>query len=273
MNDEVLFTVGQFAKIHNLNRRTLHYYDEIKLFSPNYKKDNNYRYYSLNQSAELQYILALRELGMSIAEIKEYLSNPKDEDFIDLTDKKIDELYEKISYFDSLRKYLINKKKNIILTHNVKNGDIQIQNLEEELLYITKIPHKEHNIKDMGFIMNHLEKAWKYNDFKVGCGSYISIEKIKKGNIEIYDGLFSLVTEKKTTNSNIIKRDKGTYLCGYNIGHWNKIPSLYKQMLQYAEKHNIKLSGNAYESGISEFASLKENEYVVEILIKCDKAD
>ena len=50
----LLFTTGQFARLHHLNKRTLHYYDEIGLFSPAFKGENDYRYYTWQQSADLE---------------------------------------------------------------------------------------------------------------------------------------------------------------------------------------------------------------------------
>ena len=54
--NSILFTAGQFARLHHLNKRTLHYYDDIGLFSPAYKGKNGYRYYTYQQSAELESI-------------------------------------------------------------------------------------------------------------------------------------------------------------------------------------------------------------------------
>ena len=86
--NSILFTAGQFARLHHLNKRTLHYYDDIGLFSPAYKGRNGYRYYTYQQSGELESILALRELNMSIGEIKEYLNRPTAQRFIELSEKK-----------------------------------------------------------------------------------------------------------------------------------------------------------------------------------------
>ena len=58
--DKTLFTIREFADLHGINRRTLHYYDNIGLFSPAVKKENHYRMYSIRQSTELEIILALR---------------------------------------------------------------------------------------------------------------------------------------------------------------------------------------------------------------------
>ena len=70
------FTTSEFANLHNINKRTLHYYDNIGLFSPEIKGENNYRYYSFSQSIKLDYILMLKKVGMSIDEIKLFLQNP-----------------------------------------------------------------------------------------------------------------------------------------------------------------------------------------------------
>lgn len=34
---DIQFTIAQFAKLHDVNKRTLHYYDNIGLFSPQKK--------------------------------------------------------------------------------------------------------------------------------------------------------------------------------------------------------------------------------------------
>lgn len=81
-------TTAQFAALHEVNKRTLHYYDSIGLFSPETKGDNHYRYYDSAQSIHFEYILMLKELNMSIEEIKSYLDAPNAEDFIAIVDQK-----------------------------------------------------------------------------------------------------------------------------------------------------------------------------------------
>lgn len=40
-----LFTIGQFAKLHEINKKTLMWYDEIGILKPAVIKENGYRYY------------------------------------------------------------------------------------------------------------------------------------------------------------------------------------------------------------------------------------
>lgn len=47
--NSIKMTISQFAKLHKVNKRTLHYYDEIGLFSPSSKGENGYRYYDIGR--------------------------------------------------------------------------------------------------------------------------------------------------------------------------------------------------------------------------------
>ena len=49
-----LFSIGQFAALHGVNKKTLMWYDEIGLFCPAVVKENGYRYYTYFQSATLE---------------------------------------------------------------------------------------------------------------------------------------------------------------------------------------------------------------------------
>lgn len=71
------YTVNELAKLANVTRRTLHYYDEIGLLKPNAVKNNGYRIYGKVEVDLLQQILFYRELGMELGEIKELLYSPK----------------------------------------------------------------------------------------------------------------------------------------------------------------------------------------------------
>ena len=63
--------------LNGINKRTLHYYDEIGLFSPQFKDDNGYRYYTCFQSVQLELIVTLRKIGLSIEEILRYQNMEK----------------------------------------------------------------------------------------------------------------------------------------------------------------------------------------------------
>lgn len=100
-NKKYLYTTGQFAKLNGVNKRTLHYYDEIGLFSPEIKGENGYRYYTCFQMVQLELILMLRRVGLSIEEIIRYQQSPSGTSFADLIAEKkqlIDKSIQELLY-------------------------------------------------------------------------------------------------------------------------------------------------------------------------------
>ena len=55
-------TTAQFAKLHEVNKRTLHYYDEIGLFRPLTKSHNGYRYYDISEDDITQIFSRLKDI-------------------------------------------------------------------------------------------------------------------------------------------------------------------------------------------------------------------
>lgn len=64
---------GEIARICNLNKKTLFYYDQINLLKPAIVEANGYRYYTPDQIDLLSKIKALQSVGFSLAEIKQQL--------------------------------------------------------------------------------------------------------------------------------------------------------------------------------------------------------
>ena len=82
------FTAGELANIFGISKQTLLYYDRMGLFSPAFVSENGYRHYNMNQYMDLEVILRLRSLNISIALIKQYLTNRSKEDFVEILESK-----------------------------------------------------------------------------------------------------------------------------------------------------------------------------------------
>ncbi|KWX71871.1 MerR family transcriptional regulator [Paenibacillus jilunlii] len=66
--------VGELARLTGLTIRTLRYYDQIDLFAPSGYSDSGHRLYTEADIVRLQQILSLKELGLSLEEIKTVLT-------------------------------------------------------------------------------------------------------------------------------------------------------------------------------------------------------
>jgi DNA-binding transcriptional MerR regulator len=70
-----LLKVGELARRTGLSVRTLHHYEEMGLLAPTHRTSSGHRLYGEAEIAQLQKILALKKLGMSLEEIRGWLSN------------------------------------------------------------------------------------------------------------------------------------------------------------------------------------------------------
>lgn len=68
------FTVGEMAQLSGLSKQTLIFYDRAGVFSPRFvDPSNGYRYYAAEQLEALDNVLMLKEMGLSLAEIRTFM--------------------------------------------------------------------------------------------------------------------------------------------------------------------------------------------------------
>ena len=71
-----IISITEMAKLRNISTETLRHYDRIDLLKPvHVDPDTGYRYYSITQYEKIGTIRELKNLGMSLREIKEYFEN------------------------------------------------------------------------------------------------------------------------------------------------------------------------------------------------------
>lgn len=72
-------TIGQFAKENDITVKTLHHYEKMELIKPFQVDDSTgYRYYVDSQKEDIKLILYLKQLGLSLSEIKSIIENELD---------------------------------------------------------------------------------------------------------------------------------------------------------------------------------------------------
>jgi DNA-binding transcriptional MerR regulator len=69
-----MFSIGEFARLGGVSVRTLRHYDEIGLLRPaTVDPDTGYRGYSAARLGQISRIIALKELGLSLAQVRRLL--------------------------------------------------------------------------------------------------------------------------------------------------------------------------------------------------------
>jgi DNA-binding transcriptional MerR regulator len=70
-----MFSIGEFARLGGVSARRLRHYDEVGLLRPaTVDPDTNYRGYSAAQLGQLNRIMALKELGLPLSQVRRLLA-------------------------------------------------------------------------------------------------------------------------------------------------------------------------------------------------------
>ena len=219
MEKETFLTVSEFAKICHINKKTLHYYDEIDLFKPAFINEKGYRYYSIFQYDKIALIITLKDLGIELKEIKDYLQTRSNLELNQLLMQKEILLQEKIKQLQKQQTFL----KQTIQTN-------------QEFIY-----HPE------GFQFIHQEK--KYYEI------FYDFKEYGKNLISNYltDGPFQgqLFTSNQHYLYRLVEKSKhvipeGTYLSSLYYGLPETLPQEIQRIRHLMEKENQLLDDHTY---------------------------
>ena len=188
-------TTAQFAKLHGVNKRTLHYYDDIGLFSPRAKGENGYRFYDAAQSLDFEYIRMLKELNMSIDEIAAYCKAPTPARFLEIASAKEEEIGRQIKKLRHAQKVLRAKREQAAFCGELREREIRIEACRAERLLVLPYDFAE---DDMQRVFAHAKEKWSIEQIRMGIGGFISLDKVCGGQPDAPKGeLFVRISERR----------------------------------------------------------------------------
>ena len=260
-------TIGQFAALHGINKKTLMWYDEIGLFGPaSVNPENGYRCYNYHQSPLLETILLLRELEVPISVIQDFMKNRSAENLKDLLDEKIADLDLKITHLQAVRETLCTHRQNMAALLTMDLSEISVIEKRERCLITVDITKDTTFEEEVELITAETEKYHLGRLHHATYGSMISVSSLLDGNFDDYSRLFieiPLLTYQKGLHMS----PSGKYLRAFHKGDLDRMPKRYEEILAFAEKHNLTLHGFSYEMGMNEDVIDRIEDYIVQIEI------
>lgn len=264
MIEKFYLTTGEFAKLCQVTKHTLFYYDKIGIFSPEYTDDKGYRFYSSTQIEVFEVIHILAKLGLSLKEIGNFLKRKSPLELIKLLKMQQKEIDLKIEELTNIKAFIANKLQITEKVYPNKETEIIFEDLEEERLILTDVSENgEDHIAYM--LSKHLKNC---NDNMVS--KPYSIDAIS----ERFEGKFKykyFVTKLlNRTSENCTLKKKGKYICIYHYNGINdSLEETYKLLTNYIEKNNLKVEKYFYEETILDELSIKNyDEYVIKISVR-----
>lgn len=243
------FTTGEFAKLCGVSKNTLFHYDKMGIFTPEIKAENGYRYYSVMQYDVFIVINILKDLDMSLKEIKEYLDNKSPENLVRILreeDKLID---RRINELKRLRKLIRQKIEVTESSFNVETGKVIIVKEESaELITSRKLNIKSY--KDEAIAISKLIGYCSENkvDSFSTIGATVDYSDVLNGDYEKYSYFYIyMLDENKNKTISTYKKEAGRYLTIYHKGGYKIINESYKKLIDYSKANNLPLEDFFYE--------------------------
>lgn len=269
-----MYRIGEFSKIVKLTVKTLRFYDEAGLLAPSFTdKFTGYRYYQTEQLYCAQQVIALRQAGFSIDEIKHILSG---KDVSEMLDRKETELkQEKQAAEERLSRLSVIKK--FYSEEQTMNYQAIIKYLPQYTVYCKQFKVKDFSeygviIPLIGAEISKVNPTLKCIEPNFCYVEYLDGEfKERDFNVEYVEAVEKIGKETKNIKFKILPAAE--VACVMHKGSYEGLRKGYIYLINWVKENGYLPAGNAREQYIDGCWN-KENEddYLTEIQIPVKKA-
>lgn len=273
----MVFRIGDFSKLAKTTTKTLRFYDEVGLLKPSFiDNTNGYRYYEAKQLLDLNRIIALRQIGLSIDKIKKALVSNTNIEITEIyqahkihIENEIKLLQDKLSRIN----YLLND----INAKEQTDHQVTLKKMPQHTVYyeqglvsgfkeiskfildtVNKMKHRNLNMKFLSpaySYITYLDNEYKESDIRIAYAQAVepsSIHNDKKQAFKTYDAAL--------------------LACICHKGPYKKLPESYGYIMDWIAKNGCSMMDNPRECYIKGPLDISHaEEWVTEIQIPIAK--
>lgn len=259
-------TISEFSRISEIKRKALIFYDNTGVFSPKYTAPNGYRYYTHDQIYVISVINVLKELGMPLAEIKEYTADITPENALSLLKDQEINLNSKIQKLQSIQDMLGMKLKKLEEGISVRTSAVQILHFEEVPLFISDpFSSDRDHIPDDIWLDFYIKCKQQHIAFGYPEGYLIKRKQLLNGQTSDVSNIIAYIHDKKLANH---VTPEGDYVTACGNGGLEDTKEIYDRIFTFIEERNCFITGDAYEERlIDEVGSSKKEGQLTRVRI------
>ena len=242
-----LYKIGMFAQMNHITIKTLRFYEEQGLLLPAYVDgENGYRYYTMNQMADIQRITALKQAGFTLDDIKlinqgadtAYLLSSKKAALL----KKIAELTSQIAVIDGY------------LSGPAGTLDAPVLIMTIPAVTVASMKKRIDSYDELFSLMPEMGAEMERLGCRCSLPEYCFTHYLEPGYKEdhILIETCEAVTEKKEDTELVKFRElpEITAACIFHKGSYDNFPETYAAILRFIEENGYEICGNIRENYI-----------------------
>lgn len=240
MNNDFL-TISEFADKSGVKRKSLIYYDQIDLLKPAAVNEKGYRFYDYHQLYRIHLILALKDIGLSLKEIKHYIDTRNIQNLIDLLTKQRRHAQEKITHYSNMLKMIDGQLDIFRENLEVTSEEILLVSLQEARLFFEPsariIPKFRVSTTISDFYRYCIDSGYT---LPYPTGMLLDFQEPEAVSARYY---------AKIPQASFV-RPAGNYLAVYFKGY-QQFTNFHQRILNFAQKHHFKLKKQVYIDFVS----------------------
>lgn len=268
-NLEKTFSTGEFAKLLEVSKDTLLYYDKIDLFKPAGTLANGYRYYTFDQIDQFMAIQSLRAVDLPIKRLKTYFDAPTLQSLRELAEEQHKKVKMEIEKLKDIQQFL---KQTVVLTMEMESasfGEVFIKSLPAEPV-VYSVDQVDWNKSDEETMeqSNSFFKTLGLKSIAAG-GDVYPKEAFLRGDLmhaemEVPSYFFC------HADAPLAKiKPAGDYAILYHQGTYESLNTAYQILRTFLETKQLEIDGDIYEEYLLHSIAAKEEEhYITKISVK-----
>jgi DNA-binding transcriptional MerR regulator len=237
-NSVDLLSIKDFSAFTGVKQSTLRYYDDIGLFSPAFRGENGYRYYSPQQIITINMIKVFNDLDVPIREISELERCRTPESILSLLVGKEGLLETELRRVTRAYDIIRTLRRMIHYGIHADESKLAVQYMEEQPLILGEENDFSAN---KHFYTAFLKFCDKSNHLRINLdypvGGYFS-------DMEEFSREPGQPTRFFSVDPHgVDMKPAGNYLVGYNRSYYGETGDLPERMTEYAKENNLVFTG------------------------------
>ena len=257
--EKKMMKIGEMARFKRVSISTLRLYDKVGILKPCHTDpETNYRYYSIHQKARLDMIQYMKELGMSLGEIREILEKGDIQLIESTLISKKRQVKEEIAQMELRLGAISRAIESVERFRKAPDcGMITVEYIPHRTIYVmhTDINFYDHDISVYEEILEELKEniigQGLPQVYYCNAGTILPLKNFLKGEMVSHE-IFLFVDEAFPEHQAVHRVDSGMYACIY-LDRFDDEQEYAARLLAYCKEHRYVVCGDYLCEVLTEF--------------------
>ncbi len=257
--EKKMMKIGEMARFNRVSISTLRLYDKVGILKPCHTDpETNYRYYSIHQKARLDMIQYMKELGMSLGEIREILEKGDIQLIESTLISKKRQVKEEIAQMELRLGAISRAIESVERFRKAPDcGMITVEYIPHRTIYVmhTDINFYDHDISVYEEILEELKEniigQGLPQVYYCNAGTILPLKNFLKGEMVSHE-IFLFVDEAFPEHQAVHRVDSGMYACIY-LDRFDDEQEYAARLLAYCKEHRYVVCGDYLCEVLTEF--------------------